>query len=80
MAVRMAASERDWWMQGRSRAPLLSSIQRLVLALEWKSNSYSIREWSFWVTDRFVAERDALASQLLGVGQQIALTDQQPYR
>jgi hypothetical protein len=47
MAVRMAASERDWWMQGRSRAPLLSSIQRLVLALEWKSNSYSIREWSF---------------------------------
>ena len=31
-------------------------------------------------TDGFVAERDALASQLLVVGQQIALTDQQPHR
>ena len=30
--------------------------------------------------DGFVAERDALASQLLVVGQQIALTDQQPHR
>ena len=35
-----------------------------------------------WVvfTDGFVAERDALAGQLLVVGQQIALTDQQPHR
>ena len=31
-------------------------------------------------TDGFVAERDALASQLLVVGQQLALTDQQPHR
>ena len=31
-------------------------------------------------TDGFVAERDALAGQLLVVGQQIALTDQQPHR
>ena len=30
--------------------------------------------------DGFVAERDALAGQLLVVGQQIALTDQQPHR
>ena len=31
-------------------------------------------------TDGFVAERDALAGQLLVVGQQIALTDQQAHR
>ena len=29
-------------------------------------------------TDGFVAERDALSGQLLVVGQQMALTDQQP--
>ena len=32
------------------------------------------------ISDGFVAERDALAGQLLVVGQQIALTDQQPHR
>ena len=31
-------------------------------------------------TDGFVAERDALSGQLLVVGQQMVLTDQQPHR
>ena len=69
-------------MRGRSSVPLSYSIQRLVLALEWNSNSNSCS--SPWVvlqaTDGFVAERDALAGQLLVVGQQIALSDQQPHR
>ncbi len=31
-------------------------------------------------TDGFVAERDAFSGQLLVVGQQMVLTDQQPHR
>ena len=38
--LQYSASERDWWMRGRSSIPVLSLIQRLVLALEWNSNSY----------------------------------------